>query len=97
MKIAKEEIFGPVVTVYKFDDEKEAIDMLNSTEFGLSGSVFTKDYTKAERISKQLKVGMCNVNGWGVNYLCQVITSSVSLFVYLGIANVMTLLHLHLH
>lgn len=72
MRIAHEEIFGPVVTIYKFSTEKEAIKIANSTEFGLTSSVFSCDYSKAERICRALKVGSSNVNGWGVNYLCQV-------------------------
>ena len=71
MKVAHEEMFGPVVLIFKFDTEEEAIEIANSTDFGLGSAVFSKDYDKAERISKQLSVGMCNVNGWGVNYLCQ--------------------------
>jgi hypothetical protein len=77
MLIATEEIFGPVITIYKFQREEEALKIANGTEFGLGSSVFSRDYVKAERVAKKLRVGMANVNGWGVNYLCQVIIYSV--------------------
>ncbi|KAJ3068820.1 Meiotic Sister-Chromatid recombination aldehyde dehydrogenase, partial [Quaeritorhiza haematococci] len=72
MRIAQEEVFGPVLVIYKpFTSETEALALANSTEFGLSSSVFTSDYEKAERVARKLKVGMHNVNGWGMTYLCQ--------------------------
>lgn len=43
----------------------------NSVEYGLGSSVFSKDYARAERIAARLVTGMCNVNDYGVNYLCQ--------------------------
>jgi acyl-CoA reductase-like NAD-dependent aldehyde dehydrogenase len=75
MKIAKDEIFGPVITIYKFKTEEEAIAITNCSNFGLGSSVFSLNYERAERVARKLKVGMSNVNGWGVNYLCQVLIS----------------------
>lgn len=72
MLIAREEVFGPVLALYKFDTEEEAIALSNCCEFGLGGGVFTLDYEKGERVSKHLKTGMCNVNDFGINYLCMV-------------------------
>lgn len=62
MRIAKEEIFGPVLTVFKAKDLKEAIDISNSVEFGLSSSVYTKDITKAYEYINTVDTGMVHVN-----------------------------------
>ena len=72
MLIATEEVFGPVLALYKFRTEQEAIALANCCQFGLGGAVFTLDYNKGERIAKQLKTGMCNINDFGINYLCMV-------------------------
>ncbi|HCL25220.1 MAG: aldehyde dehydrogenase family protein [SAR202 cluster bacterium] len=62
MRIAKEEIFGPVLTVFKAKDLPEAIDISNSVEFGLSSSVYTKDITKAYEYINTVETGMVHVN-----------------------------------
>ncbi|MFP8643457.1 aldehyde dehydrogenase family protein [Priestia aryabhattai] len=62
MKIVQEEIFGPVVVIQTFKDEKEAIKLANDTEYGLAGSVFTKDGAKALRVIKKLRAGITWVN-----------------------------------
>ena len=62
MRIAQEEIFGPVLTVFKAKDLKEAIDIANSVEFGLSSSVYTKDITKAYEYINTVETGMVHVN-----------------------------------
>ncbi|MDA0264115.1 MAG: aldehyde dehydrogenase family protein [Chloroflexi bacterium] len=62
MRIAKEEIFGPVLTVFKARDLKEAIEISNSVEFGLSSSVYTKDITKAYQYINTVETGMVHVN-----------------------------------
>lgn len=62
MKVHDEEIFGPVLSVVQFDGEAEAIRIANSVEYGLSGSVWTKDGSKALRVSKALDTGICWVN-----------------------------------
>ena len=61
MRIAQEEIFGPVLTVFKAKDLKEAIDIANSVEFGLSSSVYTKDITKAYEYINTVETGMVHV------------------------------------
>eukprot|EP00158_Paraphelidium_tribonemae_P005328 Partr_v1_DN27282_c0_g1_i1_m39045 putative Aldehyde dehydrogenase len=71
MLIAQEEVFGPVMTVMQFSTDAEAVDIVNSSGYGLGGSVFSNDIRRAERIMGRLEVGMCNVNDFGVNYLCQ--------------------------
>jgi acyl-CoA reductase-like NAD-dependent aldehyde dehydrogenase len=62
MRISQEEIFGPVLTVFKAKDLKEAIGIANSVEFGLSSSVYTKDITKAYEYINTVETGMVHVN-----------------------------------
>ena len=71
MRIAQEEVIGPVMTIMKFTTEQEGIDLANSSPYGLGSSVFTLDYVRGERVAKSIKAGMCNVNDFGANYLCQ--------------------------
>ena len=58
----REEVFGPVVAVLPFDDEDEAIDLANDTEFGLSGSIFTRDVGRALRVARGVQSGNLSVN-----------------------------------
>ena len=62
MRIAQEEIFGPVLTVFKASGLEEAIDIANSVKFGLSSSVYTKDLTKAFQYIDTVESGMVHVN-----------------------------------
>jgi len=62
MRIAAEEIFGPVVTVIPFDTEDEAIALANATPYGLSGSVWSRDIGRALRTAKRLQAGVLSVN-----------------------------------
>jgi acyl-CoA reductase-like NAD-dependent aldehyde dehydrogenase len=57
-----EEIFGPVVSVYRFKDEAEALEIANSSEYGLSGSVWTRDLGRGIRVSRALESGNLSVN-----------------------------------
>jgi betaine-aldehyde dehydrogenase len=66
MTIAREEIFGPVMTVLTFDDEAEVIVRANSTEYGLSAGVFTNDLTRAHRMIAQLQAGTCWINHYNI-------------------------------
>ena len=61
-RTASEEIFGPVVTIHKFDSDNQAIDMANSTQYGLSGSVWSKN--KGRQIAEKIESGMVWVNTW---------------------------------
>jgi betaine-aldehyde dehydrogenase len=62
MRIAREEIFGPVVSVIPFDTEAEAIKLANATPYGLSGSVWSRDIGKALRTAKGIQAGVLSVN-----------------------------------
>jgi acyl-CoA reductase-like NAD-dependent aldehyde dehydrogenase len=61
-KAWREEIFGPVVSVLPFDDEEDAIKKANDTDFGLSGSIWTRDSARAIRVSRAIESGNLSVN-----------------------------------
>jgi acyl-CoA reductase-like NAD-dependent aldehyde dehydrogenase len=61
-RIWREEIFGPVVAVLPFDDEAEAVQLANDSEYGLSGSIFTADLGRALRVSRGIQAGNLSVN-----------------------------------
>ncbi len=60
----QEEIFGPVVTIQPFDTEKEAIELANSSNYGLAATIWTSDLSKAHRCSENIKSGIIWVNCW---------------------------------
>jgi acyl-CoA reductase-like NAD-dependent aldehyde dehydrogenase len=62
MRIAREEIFGPVVGITPFDTEEEALRLANASPYGLSGSIWTRDMAKAIRSAKALRSGVISVN-----------------------------------
>ncbi len=64
MTIAREEIFGPVMSVLDFESEEEVIVRANATEFGLSAGVFTKDLSRGHRVIGQLQAGSCFINSY---------------------------------
>lgn len=64
MKIAREEIFGPVVSVQKFKDEEEAVRIGNDTNYGLAAAVHTKDINTAIRVSNELRAGTVWINSY---------------------------------
>lgn len=66
MAIAREEIFGPVMTVLNFDQEDEVIARANATEYGLSAGVFTNDLVRGHRVIAQLQAGTCWINHYNI-------------------------------
>ncbi len=68
MRIAREEIFGPVLVIIPFDSEDEAISIANDTDFGLAAYLQTGDAARAMRVSDQLRAGAVAINGKGSNY-----------------------------
>ena len=62
MSIAQEEVFGPVAPIIVANDEMEAIELANDSEYGLGASIWTQDFDKAERFSNNLESGIISVN-----------------------------------
>jgi succinate-semialdehyde dehydrogenase/glutarate-semialdehyde dehydrogenase len=69
MAVCTEETFGPVVSVYRFDDEDDAIARANATPYGLNASVWTKDARRGRAVAARLNAGTVNVNeGYAAAY-----------------------------
>ncbi|UVL27249.1 aldehyde dehydrogenase family protein [Pseudomonas donghuensis] len=68
MRIAQEEIFGPVLCLIPYADEAQALALANDSPFGLSSAVWTADRERALQLGRQLRAGQCFVNGAGFNY-----------------------------
>jgi len=66
MRIAREEIFGPVMCVFTFETEDEVITRANDTEFGLAAGVFTRDLSRAHRVVAELQAGTCWINNYNL-------------------------------
>lgn len=62
MRVAREEIFGPVVSVIPFRDEEDAVRLANASRYGLSGSLFTRDLGRALRVARAVETGVLSVN-----------------------------------
>jgi betaine-aldehyde dehydrogenase len=65
MRIVREEIFGPVMSILVFDDEDEAIARANRTAYGLAAGVVTENLSRAHRVIHRLEAGICWINTWG--------------------------------
>ena len=63
--IAQQEVFGPVLALFPFDDEADAIRLANGTEFGLVAGIWTKDGARQHRVAKRVRAGQVFVNGYG--------------------------------
>jgi aldehyde dehydrogenase (NAD+) len=66
-RIAREEIFGPVVVIIPFDDEDDAFRIANDTEYGLAGAIWAGDEARARALAKKLRAGRIRINGSPVN------------------------------
>ena len=66
MTIAREEIFGPVMSILSFETEEEVIGRANNTPYGLAAAVFTRDLAKAHRVIGKLKAGTCWINTYNL-------------------------------
>ncbi len=66
MTIAREEIFGPVLSVLEFETEEEVIGRANDTQFGLAAGVFTNDLSRAHRVAAQFDAGTCYINTYNL-------------------------------
>src|SRR5207244_13512830 len=64
MKIAQEEIFGPVLAVIPFDDEEEAVRLANDSIYGLAGAVWASDASRAVRVAERLRTGTVWINDY---------------------------------
>jgi acyl-CoA reductase-like NAD-dependent aldehyde dehydrogenase len=69
MTIAREEIFGPVLSIIGYDDEDDAVRIANDTDYGLSGGVWSADPERATRVARRLRTGQVEVNGGAFNPL----------------------------
>ncbi|MFE4504175.1 aldehyde dehydrogenase family protein [Rhodococcus sp. NPDC056743] len=67
MTIAREEIFGPVLSIMGYKDEADAVRIANGTEYGLAGGVWSGDPDRADRVARQLRAGQVEVNGGAFN------------------------------
>lgn len=66
--IAQEEIFGPVLSILTYKDEKEAVEIANNSQYGLNGSVFSADVERAVGFAQRIKTGVVEINGCGVGF-----------------------------
>jgi aldehyde dehydrogenase (NAD+) len=68
MRIAREEIFGPVLAMIPFDSLEEAIEIANDTPYGLAAYLHTSDMSKAHAVARRLRAGSVHINGAGQGY-----------------------------
>lgn len=66
MQFVRDEVFGPLMAVLKFESDDEVVDRANATPFGLSGAVFTSDFDRAHRVANRLQAGIVWINDYNV-------------------------------
>jgi aldehyde dehydrogenase (NAD+) len=64
MRIAQEEIFGPVLCVIPYDDDADAVNLANDSRYGLAGSVFTSDHERGLAVARSVRTGTFGINGY---------------------------------
>jgi aldehyde dehydrogenase (NAD+) len=69
MRIAREEIFGPVIAVIPYDHEDEAVKLANDSEYGLAGSVWTSDHARGMEVSRRIRTGTIAVNQYTMDFM----------------------------
>jgi betaine-aldehyde dehydrogenase len=69
MVIAREEIFGPVLSIMTYRDEEDAVQIANGTHYGLAAAVWSGYAERAARVARRLKAGQVDINGGGFNLL----------------------------
>jgi acyl-CoA reductase-like NAD-dependent aldehyde dehydrogenase len=69
MTIAREEIFGPVLSILPYDDEDDAVRIANDTIYGLAGGVWSGDAERAKALARRLRTGQVDINGGGFNFM----------------------------
>ena len=67
MTIAREEIFGPVLSIIAYKDEEDAVRIANDTVYGLAGAVWSRDEARAQRVARRIRAGQVDVNGGAFN------------------------------
>jgi betaine-aldehyde dehydrogenase len=69
MRIAQEEIFGPVLCIIAYDDEDDAVRIANDSPYGLGGGVWSQDTERAKRVARRMRTGQVGINGGAYNML----------------------------
>jgi betaine-aldehyde dehydrogenase len=69
MTIAREEIFGPVISILTYTDEGDAVRIANDTIYGLAGAVWSQDEARAQRVARRIRSGRIDINGGAFNIL----------------------------
>jgi acyl-CoA reductase-like NAD-dependent aldehyde dehydrogenase len=67
MKIAREEIFGPVLSIIPYEDEDDAVRIANDSIYGLAGGVWSASVERAKRVARRLRTGQVDINGGSFN------------------------------
>ena len=64
MSLAREEVFGPVLAIQTFDDEREAVELANGTDYGLAAGIWSEDETRWRRVAREVRAGVVFINSY---------------------------------